>query len=102
VAEVEALALRLDAERPELRDELDDLRERVLEDHVEDERLAGARVLGVVHRAHVQRGHVRAQRAQVGQAGLERDADRARGEVDDDVAGLARMASVIARKSSTA
>ncbi len=65
VADVEALVLRFDAELVHRLQQLDDLCERVLEDHVEHELLARARVLGVVHRAHVQRRHLRAARAQV-------------------------------------
>src|SRR5262249_27074887 len=62
--------------------------EAVLEDGLEDEVLAPARVLRVVHRAHVQRGHVGPQSPQVGEALLDRDADRAGGVVDDHVVEL--------------
>ena len=64
-------------------EQLDDLLEGVLEDHVEDELLARARVLRVVHRAHVQRRHLRAAGAQVFDALGDRHADRAGREVDD-------------------
>ena len=63
--------------------------EAVLEDRLEDEVLAAFRVLGVVHRGHVQRRHVRLQRLEVGDPLLERHADRAGRVVDDHVADLA-------------
>ncbi len=69
-------------------EELDDRVEGVLEDRLEDELLALARVLRVVHRAHVQRGDVGAQLAQVLDALLDRDADRAGRVVDDHVVDL--------------
>ena len=50
---------------------------------LEHEVLARARVLGVVHRAHVQRRHLRAAGAQVGDPLLDRHADRAGRVVDD-------------------
>ena len=46
------------------------------------------RVLGVVHRAHVQRGDVGPQRPQVLEPLLDRDPDRAGRVVDDHVADL--------------
>ena len=82
---VEALVLRPDAELVHDRQELDDRVERVLEDGLEDELLAPLRVLGVVHRAHVQRGHVGAQLAQVLDSLLDRHPDRAGRVVDDHV-----------------
>src|SRR4051794_1396605 len=85
MARVEALVLRPDAQLAHGRDERDDRVERVLEDRLEDEVLAPARVLRVVHRAHVQRGDVRLERAQVLDALLERHPDRARRVVDDHV-----------------
>ncbi len=78
VADVEALVLGFDAQLVHRLEQLDDLLERVREDHLEHEVLARARVLGVVHRAHVQRRHLRAAGAQVGHALLHRHADRAR------------------------
>ena len=66
-------------------DELDDRVERVLEHGLEHEVLALRRVLRVVHRAHVERGHVRPQLAQVLDPLLDRDADRAGRVVDDHV-----------------
>src|SRR4051794_15737205 len=85
MARVEALVLRPDAQLAHGRDERDDRVERVLEDRLEDEVLAPARVLRVVHRAHVQGGDVRLERAQVLDALLERHPDRARRVVDDHV-----------------
>ena len=85
VAEVEALVLGLDAELVHRLEQRDDLLERVREDHREHEVVARARVLRVVHRAHVQRGDLRLELAQVGDPLLDGDADRAGREVDDDV-----------------
>ena len=83
VADVEALVLGLDLQLLHHLEEGDDLRERVREDRVEHERPALGRVLRVVHRAHVQRGHLGAQLAQVGDPLLDGHAHRARGVVDD-------------------
>ena len=69
-------------------EELDDRVEGVLEHRLEDEVLAPARVLRVVHRAHVQRRDVGLQLAQVLEPLLDRDADRAGRVVDDHVADL--------------
>ena len=85
VPEVEALVLGLDPELVHRLEQRDDLVERVGEDHREHEVAPAARVLRVVHRAHVQRRDVGPERAQVGDPLLDRHADRARGEVDDDV-----------------
>ena len=83
VADVEALVLGFDVQLVHRLEQLDDLVERVCEDHLEDEVLARARVLGVVHRAHVQRRHLRAAGAQIFDPLLHRDADRAGRVVDD-------------------
>ena len=83
VADVEALVLGFDAQLVHRFEQLDDLLERVGEHHVEDELFAGAGVLGVVHRAHVQRRHLRAAGTEVLDPLGHRDADRAGGEVDD-------------------
>ena len=88
VAGVEALVLGLDAQLVHLGEELDDRVERVLEHRLEHEVLAPRRVLRVVHRAHVQRGHVGAKLAQVGDALLDRHADGARRVVHDHVVHL--------------
>jgi hypothetical protein len=88
VAGVEALVLGLDADLFHRPEELDDRVEAVLEDRLEDEVLATARVLRVVHRAHVQRGDVGATGAQVLDPLLDRDPDRPGRVVDDHVADL--------------
>ncbi|GBD46742.1 hypothetical protein HRbin41_01574 [bacterium HR41] len=88
VTDVEALVLGADAELAHRSAELDDGVERVFEHHLEDEVLAPRRVLGVVHRAHVQRGDVGAQLAQVGDPLLDRNADSSRRVVDDHVTDL--------------
>ena len=88
VAGVEALVLGLDSEREHLLDELGDQVEAVLEHRLEDEVLAPPRVLGVVHRAHVQRGDVGGELAQVREPLFDGHADRAGRVVDDHVADL--------------
>ncbi len=85
VAGVEALVLGLDPELPHRGEELDDRVEAVLEDGLEDEVFAPARVLRVVHRAHVQRRHFRPALAQVLEPLLHRDPDRPGRVVDDHV-----------------
>jgi hypothetical protein len=85
---VEALVLGLDRELAHRGQELDDRVEGVLEHRLEHEVLAPARVLGVVHRTHVQRRHIGAQLAQVLDPLLHRDADRAGRVVDDHVVDL--------------
>jgi uncharacterized membrane protein YeaQ/YmgE (transglycosylase-associated protein family) len=88
VARVEALVLGPDPALVHGVQQRADRVEAVLEHQREHELLAPARVLRVVHRAHVQRADVRPQLAQVGDPLLDRHADRARGVVDDHVAGL--------------
>ena len=85
---VEALVLGPDAQLVHLGEERDDRVERVLEHGLEHEVLALARVLRVVHRAHVQRRHVRPELAQVLDPLLDRHADRAGRVVDDHVVHL--------------
>ena len=85
VAEVEALVLGLDAELVHRLEQGDDLLERVGEDHREHEVAPAARVLRVVHRAHVQRGDLRLERAQVGDPPVDGNPDRAGRVVHDDV-----------------
>jgi hypothetical protein len=88
MAGVEALVLGADPALVHGLQQRDDRVERVLEDGLEHEVLAAARVLRVVHRAHVQRADVGLELTQVGDPLLDRDADRARRVVDDDVADL--------------
>ena len=64
-------------------EQLHDLVERIREHELEHEVLATARVLGVVHRAHVERGHLGAAGVEVRDPLIHRDADGAGGEVDD-------------------
>ena len=85
VAGVEALVLGPDPEPVHRLDELDDRGEAVLEHPVEDELASSRRVLGVVHRAHVEGGNVGTHRFEVRDTLLDLDADRAGRVVDDDV-----------------
>ena len=81
--DVEALVLGLDPETAHRLEQLDDLVERIREHELEHEVLATTRVLGVVHRAHVERGHLRPAGLEVGDSLVHRDADGAGREVDD-------------------
>ncbi len=83
VAEVEALVLGLDLQPAHRFKQLDDLLERVCEHELEDEVLALARVLGVIHRAHVERRHLGTAGLEVGDPLGHRHPDGAGGEVDD-------------------
>ncbi len=89
VAGVEAFHLRPRAGAGHGFQEIDDVAEGVGEDVVVIERLVLGRVDGVVHAAHVERGHVGTQGGDVGDALLAADADRAGGVVDDHIGTLA-------------
>jgi hypothetical protein len=82
---VEALVLGPDAGLVHRLEQRDDRVERVLEHGLEHEVLSPARVLRVVHRAHVERPDVRLELAQVGDPLLDRHADGARRVVDHHV-----------------